>query len=90
MREGTKKNEIQIFIYLSKRNELDNNKSKEIAHIHLQTKKQIWERKEGRKHRLRSIDTHLALYTMLYNNSTKNRYSEPVLNITKQISKIRD
>ena len=42
------------------------------------------------RHRLRPIDTHLALYTMLYNNSAKNRYAEPVLNKTKQISKIRD
>ena len=41
-------------------------------------------------HRLRPIDTHLALYTILYNNSAKNRYAEPVLNKTKQISKIRD
>ena len=41
-------------------------------------------------HRLRPIDTHLALYTMMYNNSAKNRYAEPVLNKTKQISKIRD
>ena len=41
-------------------------------------------------HRLRPIDTHLALYPMLYNNSAKNRYAEPVLNKTKQISKIRD
>ena len=41
-------------------------------------------------HRLRPIDTHLALYTMLYNNLAKNRYAEPVLNKTKQISKIRD
>ena len=31
-------------------------------------------------HRLRPIDTHLALYTMLYNNTAKNRYAEPVLN----------
>ena len=38
-------------------------------------------------HRLRPIDTHLALYTMLYNNLAKNRYAEPVLNKTKQISK---
>ena len=29
-------------------------------------------------HRLRPIDTHLELYTMLYNNSAKNRYAEPV------------
>ena len=28
-------------------------------------------------HRLRPIDTHLALYTMLNNNSAKNRYAEP-------------
>ena len=35
------------------------------------------------KHRLRPIDTHLALYTMLYNNSAKNRYAEPVLNKNK-------
>ena len=42
------------------------------------------------KHRLRPIDTHLAQYTMLYNNSAKNRYAEPVLNKTKEISKIRD
>ena len=41
-------------------------------------------------HRLRPIDTHLALYTMLYTNSAKNRYAEPVHNKTKQISKIRD
>ena len=41
-------------------------------------------------HRLRPIDTHLALYTMLYKNSAKNRYAEPVINKTKQISKIRD
>ena len=38
-------------------------------------------------HRLRPIDTHLALYTMLYNNSAKNRYAEPVLNKSKQILK---
>ena len=44
----------------------------------------------GFHHRLRPIDTHLALYTMLYNNSAKNRYAEPILNKTKQISKIRD
>ena len=36
-------------------------------------------------HRLRPIDNHLALYTMLYNNSAKNRYAVPVLNKTKQI-----
>ena len=36
-------------------------------------------------HRLRPIDTHLAQYTMLYNNSAKNRYAEPVQNKTKQI-----
>ena len=43
------------------------------------------------KHRLSPIDTHLALYNMLYNNSAKkNRYAEPVLNKTKQISKISD
>ena len=41
-------------------------------------------------HRLRPIDTHLALYTMLYNISAKNRYAKPVHNETKQISKIRD
>ena len=41
-------------------------------------------------HRLRPIDTHLAQYTMLYNNSAKNRYAEPVHNKTKQIQKIRD
>ena len=34
-------------------------------------------------HRLRPIDTHLALYNMLYNNSARNRYAEPVLNKTK-------
>ena len=34
-------------------------------------------------HRLRPIDTHLALYTMLYNNSAKNRYAEPVCNKNK-------
>ena len=34
-------------------------------------------------HRLRPIDTHLALYTMLYNNSAKNRYAEPVRNKNK-------
>ena len=33
-----------------------------------------------RAHRLRPIDTHLAMYTMLYNNSAKNRYAEPVRN----------
>ena len=32
----------------------------------------------GYHHRLRPIDTHLALYTMLYNTSVKNRYAEPV------------
>ena len=37
-------------------------------------------------HRLRPIDTHLALYTMRYNNSAKNRYAEPVHN---KIFKIR-
>ena len=42
------------------------------------------------RHRLRPIDSHPALYTMLYNNLVKNRYAEPVLNKTKQISKIRD
>ena len=49
-------------------------------------------RKKGlcHAHRLRPIDTHLALYTMLYNNSAKNRYAEPVLNKTKHISNIRD
>ena len=40
-------------------------------------------------HRLRPIDTHLALYTMLYNNSAKNRYAEPVHNKTMKIFKIR-
>ena len=34
-------------------------------------------------HRLRPIDTHLAMYTMLYNNSAKNRYAEPVRNKNK-------
>ena len=29
-------------------------------------------------HRLRPMDAHLALYTMLYNNSAYNRYAEPV------------
>ena len=41
-------------------------------------------------HRLRPIDTHLASYTMLYNNSEKNRYAEPVHNKTIKIFKIRD
>ena len=41
-------------------------------------------------HRLRPIDTHLALYTMLYNNSAKNKYAEPVHNKTMKIFKIRD
>ena len=40
-------------------------------------------------HRLRHIDTHLALYTMLYNNSAKNRYAEPVHNKTLKSSKSR-
>ena len=44
----------------------------------------------GVGHRLRPIHTHLALYTMLYNNSTKNRYTEPVHNKTMKIFKIRD
>ena len=34
-------------------------------------------------HRLIPIDTHLALYTMLYNNSAKNKYAEPVHNKNK-------
>ena len=38
-------------------------------------------------HRLRPIDTHLGLYTMLYNNSSKNRYAEPVHNKTMKIFK---
>ena len=37
-----------------------------------------------------AIDTHLELYTMLYNNSAKNRYAEPVHNKTMKIFKIRD
>ena len=41
-------------------------------------------------HRLRPIDTQLALYTMLYNNSAKNRYAEPGYNKTMKIFKIRD
>ena len=42
-------------------------------------------------HRLRHIDTHLAyVCTMPYTYSGKNSYAEPVLNKTKQISKIRD
>ena len=45
---------------------------------------------DGLPHILRPIDTHLALYTMLYNNSAKNRYAEPVYNKTMKIFKIRD
>ena len=41
-------------------------------------------------HRLRPLITHLALYSMLYNNSVKNRYAEPVHNKTMKIFKIRD
>ena len=44
----------------------------------------------GCGHRLRPIDTHVAQYTMLYNNSAKNRYAEPVHNKTMKIFKIRD
>ena len=40
----------------------------------------IWMSKH---HRLRPIDTHLVLFTMLYNNSAKNRYAEPVRNKNK-------
>ena len=39
--------------------------------------------RQGCSHRLRPIDTHLALYPMLYNNSAKNRYAKPVLNKNK-------
>ena len=42
-------------------------------------------RMNDHSHRLRPIDTHLALYTMLYNNSAKIRYAEPVHNKTKQM-----
>ena len=40
-------------------------------------------------HRLRPIDIHLELYTMLYNNSSKNRYAEPFHNNSMRIFKIR-
>ena len=42
------------------------------------------------KHRLRPIDTHLALYAMLYTNSAKNKYAELVHDKTMKIFKIRD
>ena len=38
-------------------------------------------------HRLRHIDTHLALYTMLYNNTAKNIYALPAHNKTMRPSK---
>ena len=41
-------------------------------------------------HRLRPKDTHPALYTMLYNNSAKCSYAEPVHNKTMKFFKIRD
>ena len=36
-------------------------------------------------HRLRPIDIQLELYTMLYNNSAKNSYAEPVRNQNNEI-----
>ena len=67
---------------------IHHSKQTSLSKLHLSTShsnSSIWQ-----SHRLRPIDTHLALYTMLYNNSEKNRYAEPVLNKTNQILKIRD